>query len=348
MTDKQFFWKTVIYSLSLLALIAILIGVIDPFVHYHSPYFGLAVTETEERGQQIGVAKNCDYDTAIIGTSMSENFVASWFNDGICGNKTVKLCMQGAHFDDLSRLLDVVLSKDTTKNVYISLDNYILLHNPAEYPTTIPEYLENDKFSDDAYYLLNKSVALVYLPEFIINNFTEDFSSDSAYCWAKNYTFDKYVARATYSPYRIMQQQEEESIYTYYATTYQFLDSVTPYIESRPDVNFVFFVPPYSILYWDDSVLRGRLAAEISAMAEAYGPLLWKDNVRIFYFQDNWDIITDLDNYKDYSHYSQDINRYMYECMRDGKNEFTKEGYYDRLLEFQDKAASYDYESAFH
>ena len=348
MTNKQYFIKTIAYSLGVLLLIAVITIVIDPFVHYHAPFFGLAAAETEERGQQIGVAKHMDYDTAIVGSSMSENFEAGWFDDGVIGNRTVKLSMQGAHFDDYSRLLNVVLSRPETKTVIISLDNYLLLHNPAEHPTTIPDYLENDDMNDDIYYLWNKSVAFVFLPQFIINNITEGFSADSAYCWADSYTFDRYVARATYLPYRLMQQQDEERFDAYYEFAGDFLDSMTPYIEARPDVQFIFYSPPYSILYWDDCILRGRLTAEICAMNEVFNTLLDHDNVRIFYFQDNWDIITDLDNYKDYSHFSKDISHYLYECIRDGKCEVTGKTAYDTLLKFSEDIADYDHESTFH
>ena len=126
MTNKQYFIRSIAYSLIVLFMIAVITVVIDPFVHYHAPYFGLANAETEERGQQIGVAKNMSYDTAIIGSSMSENFEAGWFDDGIIGNRTVKLSMQGAHFDDYSRLLNVVLSKPSTKTVFFNL---LIHHN---------------------------------------------------------------------------------------------------------------------------------------------------------------------------------------------------------------------------
>ncbi|MBR6160230.1 MAG: hypothetical protein IKQ40_08000, partial [Lachnospiraceae bacterium] len=264
------------------------------------------------------------------------------------GSSTVKLSMQGAHFDDYSRLLNVVLSKPETKTVIISLDNYLILHNPEEFPTTIPDYLENDKINDDMYYLWNKSVSFVYIPEFIINNFTEGFSADSAYCWADMYKFDKYVARASYLPFRVMQQSDEEAFDTYYEYADEFLSGMTPYIEARPDVDFVFYAPPYSILYWDDCILRGRLTAEICALNEVYKKLLEYDNVRLFYFQDNWDIITDLDNYKDYSHFSKDISYRIYECMRDGKYELTDETSFDTLLKFSEDVAAYDHESSFH
>ena len=348
MTNKQFFIQTIAYSLGLLVVIAAITVIIDPFVHYHAPFFGLAAAETEERGQQIGVAKNMSYDTAIIGSSMSENFEAGWFDDGIIGNSTVKLSMQGAHFDDYSRLLNVVLSKPETKTVIISLDNYILLHNPSEHPTTIPDYLENDTVMDDIYYLWNKSVAFVYLPQFIINNITEGFSADSAYCWAGRYKFDRYVAQATYLPYRLMQPEPEEKFDTYYGYSEEFLAGITPYIEARPDVQFIFYAPPYSIMYWDDCILRGRLTAEICALNEVYKRLLGYDNVRIFYFQDNWDIITDLNNYKDYSHFSQDISHYLYECMATGNNEITSETSFDTLLKFSEDVAAYDHELTFH
>ncbi len=334
--------------MAVLVLIALITIVIDPFVHYHAPLFGLAAAATDERGQMIGVAKNMPYDTAIVGSSMSENFEAGWFSDGVIGSSTVKLSMQGAHFDDYSRLLNVVLSKPETKTVIISLDNYLILHNPEEFPTTIPDYLENDKINDDMYYLWNKSVSFVYIPEFIINNFTEGFSADSAYCWADMYKFDKYVARASYLPFRVMQQSDEEAFDTYYGYVDEFLSGMTPYIEARPDVDFVFYAPPYSILYWDDCILRGRLTAEICALNEVYKKLLEYDNVRLFYFQDNWDIITDLDNYKDYSHFSKDISYRIYECMRDGKYELTDETSFDTLLKFSEDVAAYDHESSFH
>ncbi len=348
MTNRQYFFRTIAYSLIVLFLIAATNIVIDPFVHYHKPWFGLAAAETEERGQQIGVAKHVEYDTAIVGSSMSENFEAGWFNDGVLGNSTVKLSMQGAHFDDYSRLLNVALSKPATKRIIISLDNYLILHNPDEHPTTIPEYLENDDYSDDIYYLWNKSVSFVFLPQFIINNITEGFSADTAYSWAGRYRFDKYVARATYLPFRVMQQKDEEVYNAYYEYVGEFLTGITPYIEARPDVEFIFYSPPYSILYWDDCILRGRLTAEICALNEVYKALLEYDNVRMFYFQDEWNIITDLDNYKDYSHYSRDISYHIYECMRDGKCEVTKDTSFDTLLKFSEDVAAYDHEQSFH
>jgi len=345
---KSFFIKTIIWTISLLVVIAATVVIIDPFVHYHAPLFGLAECETDERGAMIGVAQNMDYDIALIGSSMSENFEVSWFEDGVLGNECVKLCMQGAHFDDFSKILSKALKKDTTKRIVYSLDNYVLLNVPEQYPSTIPDYLDNDKWTDESYYVWNKSVMFYYLPIFIANNIKYHCNADKAYVWADRNTFDKYVARATYYPVRLIKQADEEPFDTYFPYADEFLEEMSAYIESRPDVEFDFYAPPYSIMYWDDCVLHGRLTAEICVLNRVYEKLLSYDNVRIFYFQNDFNIISDLDNYKDYSHYDQPINHYIYECIRDGKCEMTRDTYFDILLDFYEKAAAYNYETAFH
>ena len=98
MDAKKFIKKTIAYTLLVLAAIAALVIIIDPFTRYHAPWFGLAPVETDERTTAIGLARNLDYDTALVGSSMSENFNYKWFEDGIIGNKCVKIALQGAHY----------------------------------------------------------------------------------------------------------------------------------------------------------------------------------------------------------------------------------------------------------
>ncbi|HOO28250.1 MAG TPA: hypothetical protein PLU43_07275 [Lachnospiraceae bacterium] len=345
---KKFTIKTISYTLGILILLAAVTVIIDPFIHYHAPICGLAAVETDERSALVGVARNMDYDTALIGSSMSENFKESWFEDGVFGNSCVKLSLQGAHFNDYDVLFREVSKKKDLKNIVFSLDTYLLTNPPEDYPVTIPSYLSNTSYWDDASYVWNKSVLLEYLPKFLINNVTEHYNADSAYTWADDYVFSKYAARGSYNAERLLIPEEEKSYDTYFTYSDEFLADIIPYIESCPDVTFYFYSSPYSILFWDDSVRRGNTTAEICALSRVFEKLLSYDNVRIFYFQDDYDIITDLDNYRDYSHFDQPINYYMYECMRDGKKEVTLDTYYDTLLNMYQFAIAYDYESAFH
>ena len=127
------------------------------------------------------------------------------------------------------------------------------------------------------------------------------------------------------------------------------LDEHTKLIDASIDIGitFYFYTPPYSILYWDDCIRRGQLAAQINAMGYAYEKLLSYDNVRVFFFMDDYELITDLEHYRDYSHYDQSVNHYMYECMRDGKRELRSEDIFDTLTALQSYAAEYDYEAIF-
>lgn len=339
--------KTIIYALSVLVVIAALMVIIDPFSHYHMPLFGMGPVATDERTALVGIAKNDTYETALVGSSMSENFVDSWFEDGFFGKSAVKFCLQGAHFDDYEIILDEVIKHPELKTVVFGLDNYILTDDPKEQEVTIPDYLYNDRITDDSHYVWNKSALIEFVPKFIIENIKEKGSDDNAYVWENLFPYGKAAAVASYISFRPDGPKDREAYDTYFENADLFLDKFTKYIEARPDVKFYVYAPPYSILFWDYSVLNGRLEAEICLLERVYSKLLEYDNVELYYFQDDKDIITNLDNYRDYSHYKQAINYYMYTRMKKGESRLTKDNYYDTLLDMFGYANSYDYNSIF-
>lgn len=345
MNSKTYVKKTIKYLAVALLIIAAVIIVVDPFSHYHMPWFGMGPVATDQRSALVGIAKNDSYDVALIGSSMSENFIDSWFEDGKFGNKANKFCLQGAHFDDYEIILDEVIKQPELKSVVFCLDNYILTDDPSEQEVTIPEYLSNNSIFDDSHYWWNKSALTEYLPMFIINNITEKASDDNAYIWEGLFPYGKAATLASYTTFRPDGQKENLPIEYYFDNGDLFLSKFTKYIEARPDVKFYVYVPPYSILFWDYSILNGHLEAEICMMERVYSKLLDYDNVEMYYFQNDYDIITNLDNYRDYSHYKQAINYYMYTRMRDGKERITKDNYYDELLGVFDFARTYDYNS---
>ena len=347
MDNKKFVKNTIIYSAVILIAIAVTVVIIDPFSHYHMPLFNMGAVATDERTSLIGIAKNDNYEVALVGSSMSENFIDSWFEDGYFGKSTVKLCFQGAHFDDYEIILDEVIKHPELKTVVFGLDNYILTDDPSEQEITIPEYLYNDKLTDDSHYLWNKSVVFEFLPMFIINNILEKGSDDNAYVWGNLFPYGKDASIASYISFRPEGPKEREAYDTYFENADLFLSKFTKYIEARPDVRFYVYAPPYSILFWDYSLLNGRLEAEICLLERVYSKLLEYDNVELYYFQDDKDIITNLDNYRDYSHYKQAINYYMYSKMKKGEKRLTKDNYYDTLLNMFGYAMNYDYNSIF-
>ena len=72
------------------------------------------------------------------------------------------------------------------------------------------------------------------------------------------------------------------------------------------------------------------------------------DNVRVFYFPDLETIVTDLNNYADYTHYHRDINRYMTECFADGTCEIRSTEEVTRALdETRAMIGRFDFEALF-
>lgn len=55
------------------------------------------------------------------------------------------------------------------------------------------------------------------------------------------------------------------------------------------------------------------------------------------------ELITKLDNYLDSCHHTPQINRYLFEQIRDGKKRLTKDTYQDALREMYDFAREFDY-----
>lgn len=347
MDNREYIKKTITYTVLWLIVIAALMIIIDPFSHFHMPFFNMGAVATDERSALIGIAKNDTFDTALIGSSVSENFIDSWFEDGYFGKRADKFCLQGAHFDDYEIILDEVIKHPELKSVVFGLDNYVLTDDPYEQKITIPDYLYNDDIFDDSHYIWNKAALTEYLPMFIIGNITENGSDDNAYVWENLFPYGKAVAVANYSINRPTGQEENVPVDTYFPNADLFLERFTKYVEARPDVTFYVYSSPYSIMFWDYSILKGRLEAEICMLERVYAGLLSYDNVKLYYFQDDADVITNLDNYRDYSHYRQAINYYMYRRMRDGKAEITKDTYYDRLINMFTFAKTYDYESIF-
>lgn len=76
--------------------------------------------------------------------------------------------------------------------------------------------------------------------------------------------------------------------------------------------------------------------------------LLAYDNVRVYYFPNQEGIVTDLNNYADYTHYHRDINRYMTECFADGNCEVNSAEEMEQVLdETRDMIERFDFETLF-
>ena len=75
--------------------------------------------------------------------------------------------------------------------------------------------------------------------------------------------------------------------------------------------------------------------------------LLECPNVRLYNFFDKYDIICNLNNYRDKEHYSAEINSRILSWIKADEGLVTKENYMDKLEAEKEFYLNYDYESIF-
>ena len=82
-------------------------------------------------------------------------------------------------------------------------------------------------------------------------------------------------------------------------------------VKKHPETEFYFFLPPYSELWWDSVYRSGQTEEYLYARQAAMEALIAYDNVQIYDFQTDEDIILNLDYYMDPIHFSADVNQFM-------------------------------------
>jgi hypothetical protein len=337
-------WCIATVSVTALCLIAVagLTMLIDPFFHYHKPLAGLSYSFGNQNYVNSGIVRHFEYDTLITGTSMVQNFRSSLFQE-VLGDNAVKVPFAGGKTKNLSALLEIALKANPEiRKVYLGLDlNMLDDEDPGLPREPFPAYLYDENPFNDAAYLLNKDVLILNVGPFILKTVAGLPSA----------TFDEYSAspddldcgRDAVLQYfdpakhdRINSIPRNELIISYNEHLHNFV----PLIMAYPQVEFVIFIPPYSILYWYEIDIENILAA-LSFTIEALIPY---DNVCLFFPINNPDIVTNLDNYHDDGHYTAAISDYLVYCFKDGTHLLTLENYQEELNKLTEMVNNFDYD----
>lgn len=337
-----------------LSIIGILVIKIDPYFHYHKPdlnkyYYSL----DNQRSQNNGVIKNFDYDALITGSSMTENFKTSEM-DSIFAVKSIKVPFSGGTYKEINdnlvfalennpKLKTIVRSLDYSK---IFDDKDLMRTDLGEYPT----YLYDSNPVNDVRYLFNKDIVFGRIYPMTSNKSEANFkpgitSFDDYASWQKNYTFGKNsvipngIKSIEKSKPKHLTNEEKQTINENIA------QNVTSLAAKYPDVNFYYFFPPYSAVFWNDLNNDGTIYKQIEAESYAIELILKYPNIQLYSFNMLTDITTDLNNYKDSTHYGQWINSLMLRYMKNNKCLLTKENYRSYLDEELKFYTSFDYSS---
>ncbi len=327
--------------------------IIDPLFHYHAPLDNLAYPINDERYQNDGIIKHFDYNGIIIGSSMTSNFKTSE-SDVLFGVNTIKAPYPGATFKEINDNLKIAFENNNSIKVVIRCidDNVLVCYkdimandireegNRIDYPT----YLTDDNIFNDVKYLLNKDMlikrTLPVLERTAAGGKTESF--DKAYNWNGRMKYGRDVVLT----YEAKKKEDTEKIYTESAENMvleNVRQNVTELAAMYPECTFYPFFPPYSICYWDKLYMEGSIDYMIDAEKTAIEEILKHPNIRLYSFNTKYDIIANLDNYRDTLHYGEWINSSILQWMAEGEGMLTYDNYQDYINEIRNYYNSYDY-----
>lgn len=357
MIEKKQFYKMAVCFVLCMGILGGFVWFVDPFYHYHEPFLNMPVVLDNAVYQTAGAAKNLTYNSAIIGTSMTENMHTSWFDDEM-GWTTMKLSYSGARSNDLQAIFgEIARKEDGLKNVVMDINDYQLSVPSWTKYVERPEYLYDEYLYNDYEYLYNHDVIVRSVERCIDGLMGVEDNIDIAYTWEEDALFGREIVRNTFAGERERLLQEKGGE----ANAYQLsgkvsdelpeklkvcqenLDNITPFIELCNETDFYIMIPPYSMLYWEEKALSGSLEDTMAIYVYAIQELLQYENVKIYYFQNEPMIVTNLDNYRDSCHHRPEINRYMFECIRDGRNLLTADNYEEKMTAMYEFAANYSY-----
>lgn len=335
-----------------LTVAGMLVIKVDPFFHYHKPntevYF---YSLDNERSQNNGISRNFYYDALITGSSMTENFKTSELDD-IFGTNAIKVSYSGGTYKEINDNLVKALANNANLKIIVrglDMNKFIedkdaMREDLGEYPG----YLYDENIFNDVKYIFNRDVLFGRVYPMVLANDNEGFepgitSFDVYSNWMEGFSFGaKIVCQNS-----IEDQSVGEPVYLTDVEREIILgtirQNVTSLAEQYPEVTFYYFFTPYSAVWWQELVNDGRIYRQIEAEKLVIEEILKFDNIKLYSFNNETYITTDLNNYKDTTHYGSWINSLMLHYMYNEVCLLTYDNYEDYLKEEFTFYISFDY-----
>lgn len=347
--NKLFVLKVLLLTFLFSFIFSIPIFVVDPFFVYHKPLKNFKYELFNQRSQNRGIVKHFDYDAIITGTSMTENFKASeaekFFNLNF-----VKVSFSGASFKEINDNLKVAFKHNKNIKIVIrSLDAFCFGDDKNQMnweADNFPTYLYNKNPFDDVKYIFNAKIFNLSLKTLFNQNQITDFDRYSY--WMHGRTFGKNAVLKGRNEFKqnvvqnaTLNQSDKQRLIE------NLEQNVISIAKENPNCDFYCFFIPQSAIWWGGIYNGCGILRQVELEKTIIEELLKCENIKLFSFNNEFEIIKDLNNYKDEGHYGEWINTLMLKKMSKGENIITKENYLSYLEQITNFYSNFDYNSLF-
>lgn len=315
---------------------------IDPLQFYRKASYRPILSENQ-RYQNPGLAKNYDYNAVIIGTSHTDNFSTKYIDQQL-GCRTLKLSIRNSTSKEQRMILEKAITTGQVRHAIWGLDWASFCHGPAIVKEGFPHHLYNESPSTHFKYLFSVDTISLYW-----HAFGKDASRDlnALYNWHDEVSFgEKHVlAHWRSREFRIEAEGARDAAAPMDATSRSATENALQQnlfsvVRSHPNIRFYIFFPPHSIVYYrslTDDLFERHLQFK-RHVVEKMSPL---EHCEVFDFQQQDAITHELANYRDMSHYREEINQYMVDCMHDGTHRVTADSARQERMALRNQRQSY-------
>lgn len=329
----KYTWITLFFLLCLL-FVGSIIGVnflVDPLQQYKKTSL-LKPVFLNERYLNAGLAKSHEYDSIILGTSMSENFLLDDVSSVLGFKAPIKLTISGASVHDINKVLETAYEYKKVKNVLCDIHFYSYTGDVGSFSKgvgSLPDYLYDDKVLNDYKYLMNIDTVNLSFRTLRFNLYDKKnivLDKNRMYQWQhifQNNFGVKSLLRGWENRAKDFDIKSVKASKSLENLKANFNLDILPMIEKHPETNFYLYYPPYSILKFKQFTNRGWFNNALLFKEYVFETVKKYPNVKIYDFQIAKEITHDLNNYKDISHYYQDISHLILEYIREDKYKVT-------------------------
>lgn len=343
-------WTAVTLGLTVTILLLVTAATIyiDPLFHYHGPMERFEYPLNDERYQNDGITRNFEYSSLITGSSMRQNFKTSEA-ESLFGVPFIKVPFAGAYYKEIDGNLRRGFAVKRIDYVIRGLDygGKICADKDTMRLDSYPDYLYNNNPFDDVSYVLNKSIFIQRTMK--VFEYTKGDSETTTFdeydYWSDHATYGAEAVLATYdlspaadSPVSISEADRRTVLEN-------IRQNVTDLADEYPETTFYLFFTPYSICWWESKHNQKTVDFNIDVEQIAIEEMLKHPNIKLYCFFTNFEMICNLDNYKDRTHYGGWINSWMLEQMYNGNYLLTEDNYMEHLAAMREFYNSYDYAS---
>ncbi|MBQ2901190.1 MAG: hypothetical protein IJE49_05025 [Agathobacter sp.] len=276
-----------------------------------------------------GLIKNYDYDMLILGSSMTQNFDMDVIREELKVNP-LHIGLGGINSREIGELIGLAYETGNAEKFFVGVDMSIFTTDTNE--SRIPSYLLKDDMLSKFRYLLSYEVWFRYIPVDIAFmmldglgvelpiKFEYSKSIDKLEDWSLDYSFGEEIVLANYigGKYAVSNVNTDDL----YSRMVKNIDNFIANFDFEKGEH-VFFFPPYSSLYWCNAQEQGYFDMYMQAK-EYFVNNVSEYDVKVYDFQ-YAELTTNLDNYRDTSHYSSEVNDWMVKCFASQEYIVTKE-----------------------